>query len=147
MTANRLPRGHADEKKALHDNLRLFSRRARTWIVSVSGILIGCFVILPMTLNRLDRANTTIVTVMSVDHEVPTPTPIPSALIDNMVGQNESAATPEPSSEVHVSQFTLLQQGDDYPAVQNLQLRLMELGYLDADEPTTHYDVYLLKSH
>lgn len=139
MTANRLPRGHADEKKALHDNLRLFSRRARTWIVSVSGILIGCFVILPMTLNRLDRANTTIVTVMSVDHEVPTPTPIPSALIDNMVGQNESAATPEPSSEVHVSQFTLLQQGDDYPAVQNLQLRLMELGYLDADEPTTHY--------
>jgi cell wall-associated NlpC family hydrolase len=39
-----------------------------------------------------------------------------------------------------VSQFTLLQENDNYPTVSQLQDRLMELGYLDSDEPTTVFN-------
>lgn len=35
--------------------------------------------------------------------------------------------------------FVTYQKGDDGDAVMNIQERLMELGYMDSDEPTTHF--------
>lgn len=39
-----------------------------------------------------------------------------------------------------ISNYSVLRPNDDYPAVRNLQLRLMELGYLEADEPGSVYN-------
>lgn len=54
----------------------------------------------------------------------PSPSPTPSPV-------------PEPTAQV--SMYTHLQENDDYPTVKKLQARLVELGYLDSDEPTTVY--------
>lgn len=40
--------------------------------------------------------------------------------------------TPQPFS-------TIIKKGDDSPLVANMQARLMELGYMDDDEPTEHF--------
>ncbi len=68
--------------------------------------------------------------------EAGTPTPVLIEL--------EATATPESvSASIHISQYTQLQVGDDYPAVQQLQSQLSALGYLDTDEPDTMYSAAL----
>lgn len=49
-------------------------------------------------------------------------------------------STPSPTCGVMISQYALLQMGDQFPAVQNLQARFIELGYLEADEPSDEYN-------
>lgn len=39
-----------------------------------------------------------------------------------------------------ISNYSVLRPEDDYPEVSKLQLRLMELGYLESDEPGTKYN-------
>jgi len=57
----------------------------------------------------------------------------------------QSIISPEPEStseqieKVQLLDYSLLQQDDNYPAVETLQRRLMELGYLDSDEPNTYF--------
>lgn len=96
-----------------------------------------------MMLDQLSPANTAAIAVMRAEALLETPTPIPEELITGIfTGQKDqqAAATPEPTEQLHVSAYSLLQENDDYPAVQKLQTRLMELGYLDSDEPTTVYN-------
>lgn len=50
----------------------------------------------------------------------------------------EATATPE--AQLILSQYTTLKLGDDNASVEKLQQRLMELGYLDQDEPSTLFN-------
>ena len=52
----------------------------------------------------------------AIPTEVPTPSPIPEPLQDQV-----------------------LKKGDDSPTIAVVQTRLMELGYMDSDEPTEHF--------
>lgn len=120
----------------------LFSKRARTAILSICAVALVCFVLLPFGLDRIGTANTHAAYALT-EPTAGSPTPMPAARIA-VVGQEgqedgESAA-PSPSDEIQVSNYSLLQLNDDYPAVESLQLRLMELGYLDSDEPGTKYN-------
>lgn len=51
---------------------------------------------------------------------------------------SENTATPE--AMLVLAHYTTLKPGDDNAAVEKLQQRLMELGYLDQDEPSTYYN-------
>jgi len=121
---------------------RVFPQSARTWILSIIGACLVAFVIIPVGVSRLSGANAVAVSANALTEDEPSATPIPfdSSVFSAMT----EPATPQPSAEptpgVHVSQYTLLQENDDYPTVEKLQLRLMELGYLDSDEPSTVYN-------
>lgn len=53
----------------------------------------------------------------------------------------EEGGAPEDSepTQVPVESFKLLGEGDTGAVVKDIQLRLMELGYMDSDEPTEYY--------
>jgi cell wall-associated NlpC family hydrolase len=120
---------------------RLFPPAARTWIIT---IVCGCavaFVIIPLAVSRFSGANSVYVAAVADAFES-TPTPIPFEA--NVLAPVCSDCTPEPSAEpthgMQLSQYTVLQENDDYPTVMQLQTRLMDLGYLDSDEPTTVFN-------
>ncbi|PKM40484.1 MAG: hypothetical protein CVV04_04620 [Firmicutes bacterium HGW-Firmicutes-9] len=100
------------------------------------------FLVLPLAINYFSGANAVALTAERIVREA-TPTPIPFSA-DVLAPTSCALDTPNPLPEetpgVMVSQFTLLQENDDYPTVSQLQNRLMELGYLDSDEPTTVFN-------
>jgi len=120
---------------------RLFSPAARTWILT---IVFGCavaFVVIPFAVKRFSGANSVYVAAADASLIV-TPTPIPFEA--DVLAPVCADCTPEPSAEptpgMQVSEYTILRENDDYPTVMQLQTRLMELGYLDSDEPTTVFN-------
>ncbi len=100
------------------------------------------FLVLPLAINYFSGANAVALTAERIVREA-TPTPIPfsaDVLAPTSCGLDTPNPQPEETPGVMVSQFTLLQENDDYPTVSQLQNRLMELGYLDSDEPTTVFN-------
>lgn len=100
------------------------------------------FLVLPLAINRFSGANAVALEAHLAIREA-TPTPIPFSAEALLPASRDSAAAhaePEATAGVLVSQFTLLQENDNYPTVSQLQDRLMELGYLDSDEPTTVFN-------
>lgn len=120
----------------------IFPPSARTWILSIAGGCVIAFLILPLAINYFSGANVVALEADRVIREA-TPTPIPfnaEVLAPDSCALDTPAPAPEATAGVLVSQFTLLKESDDYPTVSQLQNRLMELGYLDSDEPTTVYN-------
>ncbi|MEG1755081.1 MAG: peptidoglycan-binding protein, partial [Clostridia bacterium] len=136
MPINQIENGKNNRKAC---GKRLFSRRARTWILAVVSVCVFSFVLLPLLFDRASGANA--VFIMAHQDEIRSlETPVPFTLEERARSVEAFAdMTPEPTSEIQVSQYSILQEDDDYPTVQNLQTRLMELGYLDSDEPSTVY--------
>ena len=117
---------------------RALGPEARTWLIAAGCILVAGFFVIPLMLKNAGGANAVFVMAES-ERAVPiTPepfsfdvsTPEPLAVADDI---------PEPTSSIQISEYLQLQLDDDYPSVEHLQTRLMELGYLDSDEPTTEY--------
>ena len=116
----------------------LFPGRAIALILFTAAILLLGIASLPFVLKDTEGANA-VETVLERRTEAPlatpepynpyTPTPMPALVL----------ATPDPKVEAHISQYVLLKENDDYPIVERLQSRLIELGYLDSDEPSTVY--------
>jgi len=120
----------------------IFPPSARTWILTIAGGCLIAFVVLPLAINYFSGANAVALEADRVVF-VATPTPIPfsaEALAPTSCALDTPGIEPAATEGVLVSQFTLLQENDDYPTVSQLQNRLMELGYLDSDEPTTVYN-------
>jgi len=134
LTTPRLPSGKP--------NKHIFPSSARTWILTIAGGCVIAFLVLPLAINYFSGANAVALTAERIVREA-TPTPIPFSA-DVLAPTSCALDTPNPQPEetpgVMVSQFTLLQENDDYPTVSQLQNRLMELGYLDSDEPTTVFN-------
>ena len=134
MNTPRLPSGKPQK--------HIFPPAARTWILTIAGGCIVAFLILPLAINYFSGANAVALEADRVIIEA-TPTPIPFSA-EALAPTSCALTTPEPQPEatagVIMSQFTLLKENDDYPTVSQLQNRLMELGYLDSDEPTTVYN-------
>jgi len=121
---------------------RLFPSSARTWVLTIAGGCVIAFLVIPLAVNRFSGANAVAMEAERVVREA-TPTPIPfsaEALAPASCADCTPEPAPEPTAGVLVSQFTLLKEADDYPTVSQLQVRLMELGYLDSDEPSTVYN-------
>ncbi len=134
MNTPRLPSGKPQK--------HIFPPSARTWILTIAGGCLIAFVVLPLAINYFSGANAVALEADRVVF-VATPTPIPfsaEALAPTSCALDTPGIEPAATEGVLVSQFTLLQENDDYPTVSQLQNRLMELGYLDSDEPTTVYN-------
>lgn len=134
MQTPRLPSGKP--------NKHIFPSSARTWILTIAGGCVIAFLILPLAINYFSGANAVAQTADRIVREA-TPTPIPfnaDVLAPSACAVDTPNPSPEETTGAMVSQFTLLQENDDYPTVSQLQNRLMELGYLDSDEPTTVYN-------
>ncbi len=52
----------------------------------------------------------------------------------------QSTEEPEENVSIYVSEHFTLMLGDEYPAVASLQIRLLELGYMDYDEPSNTFN-------
>ena len=134
MNTPRLPSGKP--------NKHIFPPSARTWILTIACGCVIAFLILPLAINYFSGANAVALAADRIVREA-TPTPIPfnaDVLAPTACLVNTPQPVPEATTGVMVSQFTLLKENDDYPTVSQLQNRLMELGYLDSDEPTTVYN-------
>lgn len=120
----------------------IFPPSARTWILTIAGGCVIAFLVLPLAINHFTGANAVAQEAERVVQEV-TPTPIPfnaEALTQTACALETPNPSPETTEGVQVSQFTLLKENDDFSTVSKLQNRLIELGYLDSDEPTTVYN-------
>lgn len=136
-----IPRLSAGRKRPAERVKGLFSPAARTWMLLIVGSCLAAFVVVPLLTSRSNGANAVYVEAARTVSEI-TPTPIPFDA--SVLAPACADATPEFPAEstpgMQVSQYTVLQENDDYPTVQQLQTRLVELGYLDSDEPTTVYN-------
>jgi len=133
LSVPRLPKGKAKK--------RLFSSAARVWILSIAGGCIVAFVLIPFAVRGYSGANAYYVAAERVVAVVtPTPIPFEASIFATSCVVDTPAPDATPSEEALVSQYTQLQQSDDYSTVLQLQTRLMELGYLDSDEPTTVFN-------
>lgn len=116
---------------------KVFPKRAKTWLICGGAVAVIFFIALPLELEQLGMANSSHYLEASEGGKTqtaPSATPIPSPVCDFVIEDS-----PVPPDSVSISQFSLLQENDDYPAVEQLQVRLMDLGYLDSDEPSTVY--------
>ena len=120
----------------------IFPPAARTWILTIAGGCVIAFLVLPLAIQHFSGANAVAQVADRAIIEA-TPTPIPfnaEVLAPTSCALDTPSPAPEATAGVMVSQFTLLKENDDYPTVSQLQNRLMELGYLDSDEPTTVFN-------
>ena len=120
----------------------IFPRAARTWILTIAGGCVIAFLILPLAIDRFSGANAVALEAERTVRQA-TPSPIPfsaEALAPTSCALETPNPSPESTEGVQVSQFTLLKENDDYPTVSQLQNRLIELGYLDSDEPSTVFN-------
>ncbi len=135
------PRLTKGSKRSGGRNGRLFPNAARTWILVLVGVCAVTFVVIPLVMSSRSGANAVYVAAARADYMI-TPTPIPFEA--EVLAPACDVFTPEPTTEptpgMEVSNYTLLKENDNYPTVQQLQARLVELGYLDSDEPTTVYN-------
>lgn len=131
MNTPRLPSGKPQK--------HIFPPAARTWILTIAGGCVIAFLVLPLAIDRFSGANAVALEAQRAVMEA-TPTPIPfsaEALAPTSCAQDTPAPSPDEAEGMQSSNFTLLKENDDYPTVSKLQDRLIELGYLDSDEPTT----------
>lgn len=84
----------------------------------------------------------------AVSENLPSPTPTLeplSALPEMVSAEGEPSAYPgeeEPLESITAQDavpFTPVEKGDDGEIIKTIQKRLMELGYMDSDEPTEHF--------
>lgn len=134
MNTPRLPSGKPQKY--------VFPRTARTWILTIAGGCVIAFLILPLAIDHYSGANAVALEAQRAVKEA-TPSPIPfsaEVLSPDSCALDTPAPSPEATAGVQASSFTLLKENDDYQTVSKLQDRLIELGYLDSDEPTTVFN-------
>jgi len=106
---------------------RKMSRRTHIIILSAAGAVVVAAIAIPLALtlsaNKADPA---------VAETTPVPTPSAIVIVT-------PSPTPVPTTPPEESKDITLQYGDQSPEVTTLQNRLMDLGYLDLDEPTDYF--------
>ena len=116
----------------------LFPDRMIALILFSAAVLLLSIVLIPVVLMNSGSANE-VATVLERPSERPLQTPEPYNPITPTPISISLTPTPNPKVEASISEYVLLQENDDYPIVARLQSRLIELGYLDSDEPSTVY--------
>ncbi len=124
------------EKRRAKEARASLWRRLRTPLLSGALALAFAFVGVPLLFNVLGLAPTIVEVSAAMVNAAPTPTPTPQPEVASVV----AALVPEQDparSQAAASQYKALRQGDTDEIVSSIQLRLMELEYMEGDEPTT----------
>lgn len=125
------------------------SRSLPLWLriaIAFAMAFVIVFVLILVGANRrwYHAANTTGNEVLAYSVSAPTGTPMPSeaALSSTAAAPTDSSTNPsaDEAANVAVLAYSTLELGDDNSAVIELQMRLMELGYMDYDEPSSIYN-------
>lgn len=114
-TTNKKKRRSREERKS-------FFRRIRIPLLTVGGVLLTAFVIIPASFDILGITPVVVEIAEEMVH-MPEATPAPTAAV----------ADGEPAEE---SPYYALKLGDTDPMVARIQERLAELNYIDGDEPS-----------
>lgn len=133
-------------------NALSFLKSARTGLCVLGSTLLIAFVVLPLSLRGVDGAYTSNAETMNfVDMHAPSPTPAPTPFpiaSPTVVPEAKASSLPQidPASEVAVTETPIVtaavvglsyQRGDEDEEIKLIQSRLMELEYMDFDEPTS----------
>ena len=141
-----------NETKSSRGNALSFLKSARTGLCVLLSVLLIAFVVLPLTLRGAADVPDAVDTMNFVDMHAPSPTPMPTP--DPTPFMEEPEATPEVSIPVEepvvteevptVSEAPAMtvvsmsyRRGDESEEIKLIQSRLMELEYMDFDEPTS----------
>lgn len=116
---------------------RKLDPQARTWLIALAGVAATGLALVPLVAGNARGANAVYITARS--EAAVFDTPAPYALTVATPTPTPAGNTPTPTNAIQISEYLQLQLDDDYPTVEHLQTRLMDLGYLDSDEPTTVY--------
>lgn len=114
-------------------------RRLRMPLLSGGAVLCFAFIGVPLLFNVLGLAPTVVEVSAAMVHATPTPAP-PLAPDTQQGAVLALAAEGDPArSQEAASQYKTLRQGDTDDVVSDIQIRLMELEYLEGDEPTDFF--------
>lgn len=137
---------NADTNRKASKNISRTSRRhamtggKKVLLVTAVAFLLLFAVLIPTYFSRIRGANFGQKAVYLPFDDV-TPPPAVTPEPEEALSETPSP-TPEPEStpEIQIFHYTDLKLNDNSESVRNLQSRLMELGYLDSDEPGTLYN-------
>lgn len=121
------------EKRRAKEARASMWRRLRMPLLSVGAALAFAFVGMPLLFNILGLTPTIVEVSAAMVNAAPTPTPQPVATGATVP---QLSAADDARSQVASSQYKTLREGDTDEIVSQIQLRLMELEYLEGDEPT-----------
>ena len=121
------------EKRRAKESRASLLRRMRTPVLCVASIGVVTFFGIPLLFNVIGLTPTVV--------EIPEATPLPDAPLEPVVAAAAPVAEMQRGdSDVRAqdagSQYRTLREGDADPMVMDIQIRLMELEYLDGDQPT-----------
>ena len=111
-------------------------RRLRTPLLSGALALAFAFVGVPLLFNVLGLAPTIVEVSAAMVNAAPAPTLTPQPEVAGIAAALPSEQDPA-RSQTAASQYKALRQGDTDEIVSSIQLRLMQLEYMEGDEPTT----------
>ena len=109
--------------------LSLF-RRVRIPLLTAVAVVITAFFVIPLLFELLDLTPQVVEVSTAMANADPAPTPTPA-----LTQELEATAGPTETQ----CPYTTLQFGDTAGIVKDIQSKLMELGYVDADEPTDYF--------
>ena len=122
------------EKRRAKEARASLWRRLRAPLLSGGMTLVFAFVGVPLLFNVLGLAPTIVEVSAAMVNAAPTPTPrIEITTVAAALPSDEDSAR----SQTAASKYKALRQGDTDEIVSSIQLRLMELEYMEGDEPTT----------
>lgn len=125
---------------------------ARFCIALVFFVLLIAVILIPLFSRgvlkmQLVTDRSTLPPTLLSDEEEQTPSPAADAATEETPEASAPSLIPDsgeptssPEARLILSQYSTLKLGDDNASVEKLQQRLMELGYLDQDEPSTLFN-------
>lgn len=121
------------EKRRAKESRASLLRRLRTPVLCVASIGAVTFLGIPLLFNVIGLTPTVV--------EIPEATPLPETPLEPVAALSApagemQAGDSEVRSQDAGSQYRTLREGDTDPMVMDIQIRLMELEYLDGDQPT-----------
>ena len=125
------------EKRRSREARRSLLRRLRTGLLCFGGIALFAFVGAPLLFSVLGLSPIMVDVSAAMVHASPTPTPLTGALMPVEGASLQEAA--DPRTQEAASGYKTLRQGDTDALVPDIQIRLMELEYLEGDEPTDFF--------
>lgn len=118
-------------------------RRIRTPLFTILGIVLMSFVGFPLLFDLVSPLQV-MADILPVSTLEPVVTPVPllqaaEAQLETVEDRPMGYQSEPMLDEVDTTTYYTLQYGDSNPVVAQIQLRLMELCYIDGDEPTEYF--------
>ena len=80
---------------------------------------------------------------LATTRAVALPSTAPQTRPPDTAAPQEQSPLPQIAPEIIIEEYATLRMGDDNADVERMQIMLMELGYLDSDEPSTKFNLPL----